>query len=275
MAPAESPFFLRGRCSAGRTEIRDRGGIFRSRGLPAWTLNYTEAGVGRIDGDGPRFLTRPGDVLLFKPHVRNDYGIEDQQRRWTHLWSVFQPTGDWHRCMAWPEILPGIYRVHLGAGPWRDRVERQFKELVDLARAPARWREDICLHLLHGILLLCDEANPGGGEVLDPRVRDCMQLLCGNLALPYGLDELAVRAGLSVSRFAHLFREQVGLSPMAYHEQQRVLRACDELLMTGRPVAAIAAGLGYEDPAYFARVFKKHMGQTPRAYRQGSPLRKG
>ena len=73
---------------------------------------------------------------------------------------------------------------------------------------------------------------------------------------------------LSPSRFTHLFSEQLGSSPLAYLEQVRINAAREQLLLTGRPVAEVAASVGYGDPVWFARCFRRRVGLSPRAFRQ-------
>lgn len=271
-----SHFRMHGRCSAGRTEIRQhRGDIYRPDGLPAWTLNYTAAGVGRIEAGGRRRLTRVGDLALFRPQLFNDFGIEDHTSHWVHLWSVFQPEDSWMSLLSWPEILPGVPGLHVADSEVRARIEAAFAALIASSQGPWPNRDEISLSILRSILLWAGTANPQSQRsALDPRVGEAMRLCCAEPAQPWGVEELADRVGLSPSRFAHLFRAQVGLGPIAFLEQQRIYRACDLLLMTAQGIAAIAAEVGYNDPSYFGRVFRKHTHQTPRAYRLGAKPKK-
>ena len=49
---------------------------------------------------------------------------------------------------------------------------------------------------------------------------------------------------------------------------ERVTReACRQLLYTSEPVTTVAAGLGFEDPAYFCRFIKRRTGLSPSLYR--------
>jgi AraC family transcriptional regulator of arabinose operon len=94
--------------------------------------------------------------------------------------------------------------------------------------------------------------------------------LRAHLNEPPSLPKLAALSHLSVSRFAHLFREQVGLSPLAFLERERLNRAAQLLTLTSRPVARVALEVGYEDALYFSRRFRARYGVGPRQYRQDS-----
>ena len=81
------------------------------------------------------------------------------------------------------------------------------------------------------------------------------------------LEDFARVAGMSVSHFSERFRQQTGQSPMAFFIHMRMRLACRLLDLTGQPVKAVALEIGYRDPYYFSRIFKKSMGISPDKYR--------
>lgn len=85
---------------------------------------------------------------------------------------------------------------------------------------------------------------------------------------PPEVEELAHLCGLSRFHFIRCFREMMGLSPGAFIRQTRMTRA-KALLMADerRPVAEIAAELGYSGAPAFCAAFRQAVGQTPSSYR--------
>lgn len=79
------------------------------------------------------------------------------------------------------------------------------------------------------------------------------------------LDDLATVAGLSVFRFARLFRQQVGISPYRYLCRIRV-RHAQALMEKGWRPSVIAIEVGFFDQSHLARHFKKICGITPSQY---------
>jgi transcriptional regulator GlxA family with amidase domain len=83
-----------------------------------------------------------------------------------------------------------------------------------------------------------------------------------NLGQPLMLSELAQLAGLSVWRFATVFRRHVGVSPHRYICRMRVERA-QELMRRGLPPACAASEAGFYDQSHLSRHFKTMCGVTP------------
>jgi len=81
------------------------------------------------------------------------------------------------------------------------------------------------------------------------------------------VSRYAQRLGLSAERLNRMVRAETGLSAQAVLHQRLVREACRHLLHVAVPVSRLAFELGFEDPAYFCRFFKRHTGLSPRAFR--------
>lgn len=92
------------------------------------------------------------------------------------------------------------------------------------------------------------------------------------------LADLAEAMGLSESRVAHLVREIFGQSFLQMVTAARINRACNLLDHSDQSILAIGHQAGFNDTSHFHRVFKKHVGLTPRRYRhrpgEGAPTTK-
>jgi AraC family transcriptional regulator of arabinose operon len=245
------------------------GSIYREHGMDGWILNATSAGVGRINSGAGRFHVHPGELLLFKPLARHDYGAEERLGRWTHLWVYFFPRPDWFELLTWPEAAPGILRLDLRGSEHRARIFALFEELIAWSRSPLARRDQLAMSALEQLLLWCDAANPlAGHNRLDPRLQRVLDHLGRHAGDPVRIAELARIAGLSPSRLSHLFRGQVGTTPMQWLESHRIERARELLLMSGRPIAEVGAEAGMPNPVWFSRLFRRHAGMTPSAFRR-------
>ena len=86
------------------------------------------------------------------------------------------------------------------------------------------------------------------------------------------VKELADACGVSVSCFRMRFREYTGLSPTEYRLEHLMGRARQLLLCGQYTVQEIAWQLGFSDPAYFSRLFRRKTGMSPSVFvRSGCP----
>jgi AraC-like DNA-binding protein len=88
-----------------------------------------------------------------------------------------------------------------------------------------------------------------------------------HMGKPIVLGDLARVASLHPTYFSDRFQQLVGVRPLEYLMQRRIERA-QFLLLTGpASVKQIAGEVGFTDAAYFTRVFTRHCGKSPSAYR--------
>jgi signal transduction histidine kinase/AraC-like DNA-binding protein/FixJ family two-component response regulator len=80
-------------------------------------------------------------------------------------------------------------------------------------------------------------------------------------------QEIADRVGVSERYLSQIFREELGVPPWDYLNRYRIMRAKTLLETTNESVATVATQVGFDDPAYFSRVFRKETGHSPSAYR--------
>lgn len=91
-----------------------------------------------------------------------------------------------------------------------------------------------------------------------------------NYAQNFGIEALAATVSVSPSYLFRLFKKKVRLTPMHYRNVVRIDKA--KLLLADRAltVDVVAERVGFDDPKYFARVFKGLTGMSPSAYRRAN-----
>jgi AraC-like DNA-binding protein len=120
--------------------------------------------------------------------------------------------------------------------------------------------------------LLSDEASgsPWLRAMTDPHVGPALAALHADPAAQWTVASLAAVAAMSRSAFAARFRDLVGQPVMQYVTDVRMQLAVDLLHRGESTVAEVAAAVGYESDASFGRVFKRHVGTSPRRARRAS-----
>ncbi|HEV7301531.1 MAG TPA: arabinose operon transcriptional regulator AraC [Tepidisphaeraceae bacterium] len=242
---------------------------YRPDGTADWLMIYTVAGRGRFGHAGGDAIAKHGDVTLLRPGTLHDYGVEEALQQWELLWVHFHPRAAWLEWLGWPEDAPGLMTLRLGSDAVSHRVRQRFVDMNALYVGPHRHARHLAMNALEEIVLTCDGVNPLTQQVkIDARIRDAMEHVARHLADRHTVEDLAEVGGLSVSRLAHLFREQTGRTPQQFVETQRINRATQLLELSGKSIKEIAHELGFENPFYFTLRFKKHVGVSPKAYRQ-------
>ncbi|MEM1212508.1 MAG: helix-turn-helix domain-containing protein [Planctomycetota bacterium] len=251
-----------------------RYGTTRPQGSGDHLLILTLSGAGQFQHQAAEFTTSTGVFTLYTPDAAQNYRCCPAAGSWELLWTHFQPRPHWTPWLHWPETFPGLRTLQPDdpavTAAARDALAAMH-EAWSLTPTQDPLRADRALHHLESALMHLHTANPNADNTpLDPRLRDALLALHRRLEHPWTIDTLARHAHLSPSRFAHLFTQQLGQSPMQYLDAQRMARARELLRLTAQPIAAIAAAVGIEDPVYFGRRFRQAVGQTPRQYRNAS-----
>lgn len=102
---------------------------------------------------------------------------------------------------------------------------------------------------------------------MEPRINIAIRLMTADLSRVIALDELAKTLNLSTSRLRHLFKYELGVSPLRYLKTQRLLKAKELLENTFLNVEEIMFKVGIKDRSHFVRDFKKAFKCSPTNYR--------
>ncbi len=94
-------------------------------------------------------------------------------------------------------------------------------------------------------------------------------LIESSLSEDLGLERLAAAAGIGAHRFSTAFTREFGISPHQYVIERRLTRARTLLRQVDKPIAAIAYETGFASQSHLTTAFKKAVGTTPGAYRNG------
>lgn len=85
------------------------------------------------------------------------------------------------------------------------------------------------------------------------------------------LSEICQNVNFSLSNISIIFEKNVGMSFRSYLQKVRIEKACEFLARTDKNIADIAYLVGYSDPAFFYRLFKRSLNMTPLDYRRTHP----
>lgn len=241
----------------------------RPHGTQDWLLILTLGGHGRFGHAKGEIVTSTNDLVLIKPSTPHDYGVANGHPKWELVWAHFRPRDGWAGWLDWPEEAPGLMRISLYDPTLARLIIARFTDAHRLATGPLKRRDELAMNAIEELVLWCDVINPKSAQAeLDDRIRSATDWLCRNIEKHVTLDVLAEAVGMSVSRLAHLFRDQVGMPPLQFLEAQRMRRARQLLEVTSLSVKQVAAEVGFDNPFYFTLRFKKSCGVSPTEYRK-------
>ncbi|EMT46726.1 MULTISPECIES: AraC family transcriptional regulator [Anoxybacillus] len=97
---------------------------------------------------------------------------------------------------------------------------------------------------------------------------EAMEYIHQHYGEPFNMEHLAYALRLHPDYISRCMQKTIGMSALQYVNDYRINIAKKKLAATNETIAAIAKQVGFEDGAYFSRVFKKIEGMTPGEYRR-------
>ncbi|BDD11835.1 transcriptional regulator (plasmid) [Fulvitalea axinellae] len=239
----------------------------REKGCGQYILIHCVHGEGWFSVNGVRSQISSGQYFIVPRGEAHAYGASEH-RPWTIYWVHF--TGDLahHFGQRSGRVLPAPPVATMGTDERLRLFEEVFRNLEMGYSLDNLNYANICLqHFLASYRYSSQfqKAQADNGEnMTDKVIRHMKEVLPESVSL----DDLAHLSGLSSSHFSLVFRKKTGRSPMDYLANLRIQKACQLLDHTDKKIKEIAMAVGYPDPFYFSRIFKKTMGITPGGYRK-------
>lgn len=234
-------------------------GRLRRQGAVETILILCVAGRGVVRFGGAEHVLSPGSCIALPAGVPHEYRASDGDP-WTIWWLHVRGTdvADLTDPFRGSQALIRLRSV--------ERVVALFDELLTVLErrlSPAHLL--IASGLAWSIFtrVAADSVLPADGSPLERAIRYLESRVDGSIRVP----ELAAMVGMSASHLSALFRQATGGGPGAFHTSLKMARARSLLDTTAAPVAEVAATVGYDDPLYFSRQFRRVHGVSPSIYR--------
>ena len=174
--------------------------------------------------------------------------------------------------------LPPVLVADLRGRPCAEWAESSFRYVAREHAAPrpgsqetiARLSELLFVEVVRGYIERLPARATGWLAALrDPPLARALAALHARPAHPWTAAGLAKEACLSRSAFAERFAGTLGMPPISYLTQWRMLLAGQRLRESSETIAQIAASVGYESESTFSRAFTREKGLAPGAWRRG------
>ncbi|MBR5569350.1 MAG: helix-turn-helix transcriptional regulator [Oscillospiraceae bacterium] len=240
---------------------------WRPKGRIDYQLLYIVSGKTHFFIDGEERIVTAGHMVLFQPRQQQRYvyyGSERPEVYWVHF------TGsDVKNILRHYQIPLDEPVFYSGASATYAYL---FKGMIhELQSCHTGFAELISMYLRQIFLLVQrtrKETKPSISTFIQQEVEYARRYFNEHYNEPISIQEYAQSRNISVCWFQRNFKQLVSHTPMQYLLVVRVNNAANLLETTDYSVTEIGSIVGYDDPLYFSRLFRKVKGLSPVAYRK-------
>ena len=242
-----------------------------------WELLYVDSGEFDCIVEGEKKLLKQGDVIFHQPLETHSTVCNGKKSA-----SVFNIHFECHS-EAMECFKKKILTVSQRTSEVLKKLISECNETYRVSFHPITFSDNVPFGGEQMVLLLLEEflillardsqniVNPIKSRNSQPYVEPMIEDICAYLkANVYGkvtLDDLTEKFHFSKSFIFKQFKNHIGLSPISYYLDLKLIEAKRLLREDGITITEIAERLGFESPEYLSRYFKKRVGHSPREFR--------
>jgi AraC-like DNA-binding protein len=208
--------------------------------------------------DQPAISLQYGDVLFIEPNRRHRFQLASgQDEGWiSGIHFELTPLGRWAAGDYQLEINPPRI-THLEDPRY---IAERFKQMAGYYDSYRPFRRELVNSIADEILLLLAahwrNETPGTTSP-SARMQAMLEYIREHLVKPLTRQELASAFNLTPGYINQLFKAELGMSPSAVINRERLARAYQMIDREGYSVKESAFAVGFKDPLYFTRVFRR------------------
>ena len=240
---------------------------WRPKGRKDFQLLYIATGKAHFHFNGKEEIVTAGHMVLYRPKEPQKYeyyGDDQTEAYWVHF------TGgnvtNILRSYGFPDNKNIFYcGSHIEyQGIFRNMIyelqmcKENYEQMLEM------YLKQIFIMLQRSFLSQLKPDNTYVIEEIDKATLYFNEHYSENISI----DEYAQNNHVSVSWFIRNFKQYTGFTPMQYILSKRLYNAEILLQNTDYNVTEIAEIIGYDNPLYFSRIFKKAKGISPSEYRK-------
>lgn len=236
----------------------------REKGAEQYILLYCVDGHGSIIINQVQYSLEPNQYFLLPKNETHHY-FSSKENPWSIYWVHFDGEASDHLYRRFTKILD----QKLNLIPYEENRIAQFDLIFSVVNNSFNTQSlELANLILHSFLAsfiyyeqIGQEKNP-----LD-QVSKSIKFMKDHLDQSFSIEDLAHEMNLSVSHYSSLFKKKTGFSPILYFNNLKIHQSCQYLFFTDMSIKEICNKIGFNDPYYFSRLFKKSMGISPHRYR--------
>ncbi|MCF8339385.1 MAG: AraC family transcriptional regulator [Chitinophagaceae bacterium] len=239
---------------------------YRKKGLSENFLFYCVDGSGWFTIGNQKYEVGPNEFFILPQNIEHAYGC-GSENPWTIYWIHFGG-----------ESLPELNNIQEVQKHFKPVYVKNNGEIIPIFSKIYKTLElgysidnllfaNMCLsHFLTLFIYNSRHYATVSSDKLDC-VDSAILFMKKQINENISLIDLSKQYNYSVSRFSNLFKQKTGYAPIDYFLQMKMQKACQQLDFSDRSIKDIAFSMGFDDPYYFSKRFRKILGLSPRKYR--------
>ena len=240
----------------------------RPQGCVDNILFYCVQGKGYYTLDGHTFTLNPNQYVIVPATDKPLVYWSDTEDPWSIYWVHFTSDALQAFNRAY-HIVPEQGPQYIPHNEKGIRIWEEMYENLSRGYSPENlMNTNLCLYHLIATFVFSQQQNQNSSSPEKAIIRETIDYMKNNLDKTIRIEDFTDLNKYSVSHFSKLFRLTTGMSPIEYFIHLKMQKACQLLYTEDSRVKQIAALLGYDDPYYFSRLFKKYMNTSPETYRK-------
>lgn len=260
------PLFITS-CGTYRLLTKPKLPTHRPKGRVDFQILYVASGKAHFFFHGKEEIVSAGNMIIYRPKEEQRYyyyGTDQTEVYWVHF------TGkEVKKILRAHGIADDMHVIHTGTSL---EYKQLFLQMIQELKLCKEDYEELLTHLLSHLLILIH-------RVLNTRPRTkahaimkemdaAVKYFHQNYNQPISIEEFAISRHMSISWFIRNFKEYTHSTPAQYLLSLRISNAQTLLESTDYNVTEIAEIVGYDNPLYFSRLFKKQCGMSPSEFRK-------
>ena len=254
-------------CGVYRLITRPVMSTIRPSGRPDYQILYIASGKAWFTFQKKAIEVPAGNMVLYRPHQPQQYAyyLKDKPEIfWLHF------TGSESPLLTSKAGFEAGQILYTGVS---SKYQELFLSIIREIQLPRPCFEDLtALYLRQLFLLLNRQKQEGGSQKteIQKEMEKTVHYFHENFSVDIEISHYARSLHMSTCWFIRSFKQYTGMPPRQYLTSIRVKKAQELLESTDYGVGEIGSIVGYENPLYFSRIFKKQTGISPAEYRKAA-----
>lgn len=252
--------------------------VHRPKGANEWVMIFCTNGEGTVESKDNSWKMNRGSIIIMPPNQEHTY-YASKDKPWDIFWVHFTGTMVKEYLSPSYNFKPEFRYLNENSEDSNNYLMSLFWQMIQALSSgfsfEAIFYDSQVLGTLLSYIILHTKLPQDNKTMGNEHLTKAIQYIYDNLDRPISLKDLTNYLGVSVSYLSRIFKKNLDMGANEFITSIKVKQASHYLQNTNLSIQQIAQSLGYSDPYYFSRTFKKFYHVSPAHFRKqyGSGLK--